>query len=39
MRVGKVPFMYLGVLFFPDYPSLKHLRPIADRILDPLASW
>ncbi|KAF1882437.1 hypothetical protein Lal_00039085 [Lupinus albus] len=36
---GSLPFFYLGVPLFKGKPRRIHLQPIADRIIDKLATW
>ncbi|KAF3433236.1 hypothetical protein FNV43_RR24338 [Rhamnella rubrinervis] len=39
IKTGSLPFIYLGVPLFKGSPTQAILRPIADRILEQLASW
>ncbi|KAF1872450.1 hypothetical protein Lal_00016748 [Lupinus albus] len=36
---GSLPFYYLGVPLFKGKPRRIHMQPIADRIIDKLATW
>lgn len=36
---GTLPFTYLGIPLFKGKPKRIHLQPIADKIINKLASW
>lgn len=39
MKVGVVPFNYMGVILFKGHPTVAYLRLLADRILTHFDSW